>query len=71
MSPRVSLQKPYVLATLSRPIDHSNGRYVIGDVHGGAGSDKRKRAELLVGVDGEGVNLYNACRSLRERSAIY
>ena len=48
------------MATLPRPIDHSNGRYVVGEVLGGApGSKKRKRSELAVGVDGEGVNLYD------------
>jgi len=60
MSPKFSLQKPYVVASLPNPIDHSNGRYVVGDVYGGApGSKKRKRSELAVGVDGEGVNLYD------------
>ena len=60
MSPKFSLQKPYVVASLPNPIDHSNGRYVVGDVYGGApGSKKRKRSELVVGVDGEGVNLYD------------
>jgi hypothetical protein len=33
---------------------------VVGDVYGVApGSRKRKRPELAVGVDGEGVNLYD------------
>ena len=60
MSPRLSLQKPYIVASLSRPIDHSNGRYVVGVVHSGApGSKKRKRSEVVVGVDGEGVNVYD------------
>jgi hypothetical protein len=60
MSPKFSLQSPYVVAALPRPIDHSNGRYVVGEVFGGApGSKKRKRSELVVGVDGEGVNLYD------------
>lgn len=48
------------MATLPRPIDPANGRYVVADVHGGAlGSKKRKRSELVVGVDGEGVTLYD------------
>jgi len=60
MSSKFSLQKPYVVASLPRPIDHATGRYVVGDVYGRApGSKKRKRAELVVGVDGEGVNLYD------------
>ena len=48
------------MASLPRPIAQSNGRYMAGDVYGGAaGSKKRKRSELVVGVDGEGVNLYD------------
>jgi len=48
------------VASLPRPIDPSTGRYVVGDVYGGAlGSKKRKRSELAVGVDGEGVTLYD------------
>lgn len=66
MSPRFSLQTPYVVASLPRPIDH--GRYVVGEVFGGViGSKKRKRSELVVGVDGEGVNLYD----VRIRTAVY
>ncbi|KAH8600498.1 hypothetical protein B0O99DRAFT_610818 [Bisporella sp. PMI_857] len=50
---RFALQKPYSVATLPRPIDQSSGRYVVGDVHGGAlGSKKRKRSELAIGIDG-------------------
>lgn len=60
MSSKFSLQTPYVVASLPRPIDHQNGRYVVGEVYGGLpGTKKRKRAELAVGIDGEGVNLYD------------
>ena len=60
MSSKFSLQAPYVVASLPRPIDRSRGRYVVGEVFGAAhGSKKRKRSELVVGVDGEGVNLYD------------
>jgi hypothetical protein len=60
MSSRFSLQNPYVVASLPRPIDRSNGRYVVGEVYGGVpGSKKRKRSELAVGIDGEGINLYD------------
>lgn len=60
MSLKFSLQPPYTVATLPQPIDRKDGRYVVGDVHGGApGTKKRKRSELAVGVDGEGVNLYD------------
>ena len=60
MSSRFALQNPYVVASLPRPIDRSNGRYVVGEVYGGVpGSKKRKRSELAVGIDGEGINLYD------------
>lgn len=60
MSSRFSLQKPYVVASLPEPIDHVKGHYMVGDVYGGApGSKRRKRSELAVGVDGEGVNIYD------------
>jgi hypothetical protein len=60
MPSRLSLQRPYIVATLPKPIDHDNGRYVVGDVLGGApGLKKRKRSELVVGIDGEGLNIYD------------
>jgi hypothetical protein len=60
MSSRFSLQNPYVVASLPQPIDRTNGRYVVGEVFGGLpGTKKRKRSELVVGIDGEGVNLYD------------
>lgn len=57
MSSRISLQQPYVVATLPRS---KQAQYVVGEVYGGApGSKKRKRSELAVGIHGEGVNLYD------------
>jgi hypothetical protein len=68
MSASFSIEKPTVVATLPRPIDHSTGRYVVSEVHGGTlGSRKRKRSELVVGVDGEGLNIYD----VRLRHSIY
>ncbi|CZR56915.1 uncharacterized protein PAC_06804 [Phialocephala subalpina] len=64
MSSRFSIQKPYVIASLPQPIDHSNGRYVVGEVvSGGVGTKKRKRSELAVGIDGEGLSLYDISSS--------
>ncbi|OWP04367.1 hypothetical protein B2J93_6000 [Marssonina coronariae] len=58
MSSRFLLQKPYVAATLPQSIDHTNTNYVVAEVYGGApGAKKRKRSELAVGVDGEGIGL--------------
>jgi hypothetical protein len=60
MSAAFSIEKPTVVAILPRPVDHSTGRYVVSEVHGGVpGSRKRKRSELVVGVDGEGLSIYD------------
>ncbi|ESZ96133.1 hypothetical protein SBOR_3484 [Sclerotinia borealis F-4128] len=61
MSSRISLQQPYVVATLPRS---KQAQYVVGEVYGGSpGSKKRKRSELAVGIHGEGVNLYDVSSS--------
>ena len=64
MTSQFSVQSPYALATLPTPLSSSNnGRYVVGEVYGDQpGSKKRKRAEVAVGIDGEGVNLYDVSR---------
>ncbi len=60
MASKFSLQKPYIVAALPHPIELSQGRYTAGEVYGGVpGAKRRKRAELAVGIDGEGVNLYD------------
>ncbi|KAI0004834.1 hypothetical protein F4779DRAFT_630228 [Xylariaceae sp. FL0662B] len=60
MASHFQIQKPYVLASLPRPLDPTTGRYVVSEVYGSEpGSRKRKRHELAVGVDGEAVNIYN------------
>ncbi|KAI0892777.1 hypothetical protein F4806DRAFT_221567 [Annulohypoxylon nitens] len=60
MASHFQIQKPYVLASLPRPLDPTTGRYVVSEVYGSApGSRKRKRHELAVGIDGESVNIYN------------
>ncbi|KAI1105695.1 hypothetical protein F4804DRAFT_118260 [Jackrogersella minutella] len=60
MASHFQIQKPYVLATLPRPLDPVTGRYVVSEVYGSTpGSKKRKRHELAVGIDGEAVNIYN------------
>jgi hypothetical protein len=60
MSAVFSIQQPVVIANLPRPVIQPTGRYVVSDVYGGvAGLRKKKRPELAVGIDGEGVNIYN------------
>lgn len=68
MASNFHIQKPYVLATLPRPLDHSEGlgHYVCGEVFGQQGSKrKRKRSEISVGIDGDAVNIYDVCRFLQ------
>lgn len=60
MSPGSSIQKPYSIASLPKPVNKSTSPYFVGDVHGVIpGSRKRKRTELAVGIDGENLNLYD------------
>jgi hypothetical protein len=60
MSSRLSVQKPYVVASLPQPIDTSGNPYTAAEVYGAApGAKKRKRSELAVGINGEGVNIYD------------
>ncbi len=64
MASHFQIQKPYVLASLPRPLDPTTGRYVVGEVYGTTpGSKKRKRVELTVGTDGDSINIYEVCKS--------
>ena len=55
------MEAPYATATLAKPLDSAHGRTWIAPVHGIREGKKRKRHEVAVGVDGEGVNIYNVC----------
>ncbi|QKX58308.1 uncharacterized protein TRUGW13939_05430 [Talaromyces rugulosus] len=55
----MDLPPPSVLAQLPRPLQASAGRTQIGEVFSLAESKKRKRYEVAVAVDGEGLNIYN------------
>ncbi|KFA77489.1 hypothetical protein S40288_04243 [Stachybotrys chartarum IBT 40288] len=64
MSSEYRIQRPYVLATLPRPLDHTDGRIVAREVYGQLdGQRKRKRTELVVGVDGETTSIYDVSAS--------
>ena len=58
MNPDV-MEAPYTIASLSKPLDSEHGAVHASSVHGIAGSKKRKRHEVAVGVDGEDVRVYN------------
>ena len=62
MASEYRIHKPFVLATLPRPLDHTEGRIVAREVYGlRDGQKKRKRTELVVGVDGETISIYDVC----------
>lgn len=66
MAPTFRIHRPDVLASLPRPLDHTKGQYHIGEVYTQkAGSKKRKRLEVVVGVDGEAANIYHVSFKLR------
>ena len=60
MASEYRIHRPYVLASLPRPLDHTDGRIVARQVYGQRDDQrKRKRTELAVGVDGETASIYD------------
>ena len=53
------MEAPYTVASLPKPLDSDGGRIQAAPVYGIHGSRKRKRHEVAVGIDGEGVNIYS------------
>ncbi|KAF2772992.1 hypothetical protein EJ03DRAFT_324044 [Teratosphaeria nubilosa] len=53
------MESLYAIASLPRPFDAEHGQVHAASVHGIRNSKKRKRHEVAVGSDGEGVNIYN------------
>ncbi|KAK4553948.1 hypothetical protein LTR86_009124 [Recurvomyces mirabilis] len=53
------MEAPYTIASLPKPLDGEHGRSHAAPVYGVRAGQKRKRHEVVVGVDGEGVNIYN------------
>jgi hypothetical protein len=53
------MDAPYPIATLPAPLDKEQGRIQAAPVHALKGSKKRKRHEIAVTVDGEGISVYN------------
>lgn len=50
---------PYVVASTPRPLDPEHGQTRVAQVFGLKNSKKRKRHEISVGVDGEGLSVYD------------
>lgn len=57
-----AIETPYTIASLPKPIDSQYGRTWLAPVYGIRGTNKRKRHEAVVGVDGEGISIYNVCK---------
>ena len=69
MASEYRIHRPYVLAALPRPLDHTDGRIVAREVYGQReGQKKRKRTELVVGVDGETTSIYDVSSLPADRS---
>lgn len=69
MASNYEIHKPYVLAELPRPLGSAaSPSYAIGDVYGQSGPGKRRRRpEVVVGIDGEAANIYDVGVSLSTR----
>ncbi|KAF2743233.1 hypothetical protein M011DRAFT_451756 [Sporormia fimetaria CBS 119925] len=59
MSSETQMGAPFTLASLPRPGSTTAGRTLAAGVHSIGGSRKRKRAEVAVSVDGEGIFIYS------------
>ena len=53
------IERAYKLAEVPRDLTGSVGQIQTSDVYAITGSKKRKRSELAVGIDRQGVNIYN------------
>ncbi|KAH9877841.1 hypothetical protein J1614_003058 [Plenodomus biglobosus] len=59
MSSDQPIGAPFTLATLSKPVAASHGRVHAAGVCSISGIKKRKRTEIAVGLNGEGVSIYS------------
>lgn len=55
----LSIEAPYTVASVPKPLDQVRGHSYATPVHSLRKSTKRKRHEIAVGVDGEGVTIHN------------
>jgi hypothetical protein len=58
-SGNTALEQPQILASLPRPVDRVEAQTKAAVVWSGVSC--RKRPEVVVAVDGEGINIYNVC----------
>ncbi|KAM0722707.1 hypothetical protein Q7P37_002148 [Cladosporium fusiforme] len=64
------MEAPYTIASLPRPLDADNGNIFASPVYSFRGLKKRKRHEVVVGVDGESLNIYNVRSSATTAASI-
>ena len=53
------IQKPYLLADIPNDITGLSGNILATDVLAIAGAQKRKRSELALAIDRQGINIYD------------
>lgn len=54
-----TMEAPYTIVSLPKPLDAEHGSIYASPVFSYRGLKKRKRHEVVVGVDGESLNIYN------------
>ncbi|EKG16982.1 hypothetical protein MPH_05808 [Macrophomina phaseolina MS6] len=59
MSSGRELEAPHTLASLPKPIDAVHGRTLASTVYSLSAARKRKRSELAVSVDGDGISIFD------------
>lgn len=59
MSTECAIESPHTLLSLPRPFNTDGGATFAGPVFGYKAQKRRKRPEVAVCVDGEGVQIYN------------
>ena len=64
MSSDKEIGAPFTLASLSKPVKSTNGRIHATGVCSISGIKKRKRTEIVVGVEGECISIYSVWPSL-------
>lgn len=62
MAAKTSIEVPYTLASLPKPFDLVKGRTQASPTYGYRAQKRRKRPEIVVSVDGEGLHIYNVRR---------
>jgi tRNA(Phe) wybutosine-synthesizing methylase Tyw3 len=53
------IEKTYTFADIPHDLTSSSGRIRVVDINAITGSKKRKRSEIAVAVDHQGVNIYD------------